>query len=1099
MKRAALDWQKTETTVCRYGVMSYLKADHNIGRSLREYGEWVQGEIDFLLDLITVGDTVVDAGAFLGTHTLAFARHVGPEGRVWSFEPHPVAFELLRYNLQKNQIANVELHNVGLSDSTGTVTLNEGDLADMDNPGGFSLLHNTEAKRVRDSCVIDIVTLDQLCISECDLIKIDVEGMELNVLRGAEQTLSRCRPLVFAECRSLENGWQTILLMLDKGYEALLHNERAFNPGNFRRNPSNFFEDASETNILFVPEDRRRGLEERYKDAGHLIPVNTLDGLALAMLKKPQYKYETLALTTAAGTVGVDFFANEPELRELANRASRVEQLEDTLDERAARVGQLETDLQNTTAQVHSLEYELYRIRHSIPLQCVDHYQRLVDRLLAQGTGRRYRYELALTGVRIILNEGWRSFWSRFRIWLRQQIAARKAARTLHSTADVSDELGDYLLTSRKIAGARRRTLEIYRPRPPRMISIAEHRLLTHAQSLVFPEEHEPQVSIIIPVRNNAKLTVECLLSIRAHTSGASYEIIVINDASSQETADILSPIKNIRHIRNPENRGFLLSCNRAAEEARGRYILIMNNDVQVTAGWLAPLIETFASHEKVGAVSPKILFPDGRLQEAGARIRQDASSQLIGLRDDPALPRYNYLREVDYCSGVCLMIESESFRELGGFDAAFAPAYYEDADLCLRLRSSGKRIMYNPNSVVVHHLSATMGADSQHKKQLAITNGQKLAEKWQEKIDELNSVRLIAFYLPQYHRIAENDRWWGEGFTDWANVTKAQPNFAGHHQPHVPTELGRYDLSNEDVMEQQTALARRYGIYGFCYYYYWFAGRRLLEMPLERMLETGRPDIPFCLCWANENWTRTWDGRDDLVLIAQQHSEDDDSAVISDLIRYMRHPNYIRINGKPLLLVYRVSLFPNIRRTTDIWREKCHKEGLGEIYLAMVESFEHATENTPPSTYGFDASVEYPPHHMAAPIRPPGKVLNPSYTGIVSDYRQVALRYVEKDMPGYTRFRTAMPGWDNTARRQDKSYVFAHSSPGAYQAWLEAILDLTLEQNFGDERIAFVSAWNEWAEGNHLEPDQRFGHGFLEATRNALERSLLTVGHREP
>ena len=773
-------------------------------------------------------------------------------------------------------------------------------------------------------------------------------------------------------------------------------------------------------------------------------------------------------------------------------------------------------------------------------MQLVRRYQRVVDRLLRPGTRRRRPYDLALTGVRVILNEGWRSFfraaktylaagarralnypsllgsgiryyyrlglagagvlrregwrsfWSSYGAWKKRRSEEKKRGRIPPLSSGVTDDWSDYRILSRTIADSKQQNLEAYEPRPPRMVSIDEDKVMAHAGSLRFPSVRNPQVSIVIPVYNNDKLTVECLSSVLKHTKGIPYEVIIINDGSAKQTEEVLSQVENITYLRNPQNLGFLLSCNRAAERARGALLLILNNDVQVTQGWLSALVATFSDYENVGAVSPRVLFPNGRLQEAGSRIKQDAYSQLIGFWDDPELPRYNYLREVDYCSGVCLMVDRESFHELGGFDTDFAPAYYEDVDLCFRLRRAGKRIIYNPRSVVIHHLSATTITDSSYKLQLAVRNAQKLAERWQEQIDDLNRVRLIALYLPQYHPIPENDRWWGKGFTEWTNVRKARPNFTGHYQPHEPAELGYYDLGDEEVMDTQAELAKRYGIYGFCYFYYWFGGKRLLEMPLERLLETGKPDIPFCLCWANENWTRRWDGRDDQVLIGQSHSDDDDAAVITDLMRYMRHPNYIRVKGKPLLLVYRVGLFPDIRRTAAIWRELCSNEGIGEIYLAMCESFEHSLENRPPSECGFDASLEYPPHNMSAPIELPGEMMNRHFKGVVSDYRQIILRNVQRESPGFTRFRTVMPGWDNTARRQDDPNLFVHSSPGAYQAWLEAVLELTLEQQFGDERIVFVNAWNEWAEGNHLEPDKRFGHAYLEATHSAMQRALL-------
>jgi GT2 family glycosyltransferase/2-polyprenyl-3-methyl-5-hydroxy-6-metoxy-1,4-benzoquinol methylase len=651
----------------------------------------------------------------------------------------------------------------------------------------------------------------------------------------------------------------------------------------------------------------------------------------------------------------------------------------------------------------------------------------------------------------------------------------------------------DYRVVSQRIIYHRRHQLAALTVTPADMISLDDSDLRPCATALLFPPEANPEVSIVIPVYNNLRLTLECLASILQRTKGVRYEVIVINDASTDDTRDVLPLITNLVYMENAENRGYLRTCNIAAERARGPYLVFLNNDVQVSSGWLQALLETFTQHDNVGAVGPKVLFPDGRLQEAGALINPDGTTRFVGLADDPARPRYNYAREIDYCSGVCLMLRKEIFFRLGRFDERLAPAYYEDVDLCLRLRARGLRVLYNPDAVIVHHLSASASSvEPSYKLECVTRNQQRILETWLERIELINQVRLIAFYLPQYHPIPENDRWWGKGFTEWANVAKAKPNFVGHYQPHLPADLGFYDLRVGEIMEQQAALAQRYGIHGFCYYYYWFNGKRLLEHPLERMLITGKPDIPFCLCWANENWTRRWDGQENQILIGQQHSAADDEAVILDLIRYLRHPNYIRINGRPLFIVYQVGLFPDMKRTAATWREACRAEGIGEIYLANVETFELAVRPNPPSSYGCDASIEFPPHESACPIPVPGKLLNPSFAGVVSDYRDVVLKYMLREIAGYARFRTVTPAWDNSARRQNNAFILHRSSPGAFQAWLETVIEETREQHSGDKRIVFLNAWNEWAEGNHMEPDARFGHGYLEAANRALTHGVL-------
>jgi lipopolysaccharide biosynthesis protein len=295
------------------------------------------------------------------------------------------------------------------------------------------------------------------------------------------------------------------------------------------------------------------------------------------------------------------------------------------------------------------------------------------------------------------------------------------------------------------------------------------------------------------------------------------------------------------------------------------------------------------------------------------------------------------------------------------------------------------------------------------------------------------------------------------------------------------------------ETLAAQAALARRYGLSGFCFYYYNFGGRRLLEQPLDRWIASGSRGLSFCLCWANESWTQHWDGESGATIVEQLYDVSSMKAVVEDLIPYLRHPDYIRVDGRPLILIYRVDELPEPSSVAEIWRSRCRQQGIGEIYLTFVESFGRAVDLLEPSSIGFDASVEFPPHLTSRGIREPGPLVNARFSGVISDYRQIALHYASKPLPGFTRFRTAMPSWDNTARQQDRPYIFHHSTPGAFQAWLETLIEQTVDQNFGDEKIVFVNAWNEWAEGAYLEPDRRFGHGYLEAVRNALDRIHLS------
>lgn len=351
----------------------------------------------------------------------------------------------------------------------------------------------------------------------------------------------------------------------------------------------------------------------------------------------------------------------------------------------------------------------------------------------------------------------------------------------------------------------------------------------------------------------------------------------------------------------------------------------------------------------------------------------------------------------------------------------------------------------------------------------------------------------LVAFYLPQFHTFPENDSWWGKGFTEWRNVTRALPQFEGHVQPRLPADLGFYDLRNPQVMRDQAKLAREYGIGAFCFYYYWFSGRTLMEDPLRQWLADDHIEQSFCLCWANENWARRWDGRDDDVLIRQQHSPEDDLAFIAHIAPYLSDRRALKVDGKPILLVYRPHLLPDARATAQRWRSWCRDNGVGELHLAYVQGFERPD----PRDIDFDAAVEFPPN-MSNPSSLSAEqwLLNPEYIGDVRDWRELASETAARALPDYPLYPGVNPGWDNEARRPGRGRVYLHASPRRYRDWLRSTIHGRLADVSETRRLVFINAWNEWAEGAVLEPDTRLGHAWLEATRQALSLPAMRPAH---
>lgn len=345
--------------------------------------------------------------------------------------------------------------------------------------------------------------------------------------------------------------------------------------------------------------------------------------------------------------------------------------------------------------------------------------------------------------------------------------------------------------------------------------------------------------------------------------------------------------------------------------------------------------------------------------------------------------------------------------------------------------------------------------------------------------------VRLIAFYLPQFHAVPENDLWWGEGFTEWTNATKAIPRFAGHYQPRLPGALGFYDATRPEVLVRQAEMAKRYGVAGFCFHYYWFAGKRILQKPLETLLAHPEIDLPFCVNWANESWTRRWESQEKDILLKQDYPPDDDLAFARALEPLFRDKRYIRIDGRPLLLIYRSGLLPD--HYVPRWRDYFRSAGLGDPFIAMVQT----QGTTGHDSYGMDAGVGFPPFWTCfdIPMRNDLELLDTKFTGGVRPYHELA----ESVMASYAKDRQVFPGvvpsWDNEARKPQRGGVcFSGSTPALYGRWLKAACAASLRGFAGDERLVFINAWNEWAEGAYLEPDRHFGFAYLAETRRVLD-----------
>lgn len=562
-------------------------------------------------------------------------------------------------------------------------------------------------------------------------------------------------------------------------------------------------------------------------------------------------------------------------------------------------------------------------------------------------------------------------------------------------------------------------------------------------EELSIPEEwiriqrYKPKISAIVPVfgaLNQNKYLDAAIESFRNQTY-TNFEVIMVGQKTLNNSKYNDISIKEIQCNKSDDKSDMVI---KALSHCTGEYVTVIEQEDIISKNIFAHFIE---------------------------EINQDRSLKLVIFNED------RFIDEEDY---FCPIMKREVYDSDIDFGKLAVNAAFYARDMLKSLKSYDQANIGRMIEQIKIEEIKFVDKIVYHKRVVQ--------DLWNEK----DKVKAIAFYLPQFHAIPENDKWWGKGFTEWTNTKRAYPMFKGHFQPRIPhSDLGYYNLvEDKDIQLKQAKLAKKYNIYGFCYYYYWFNGKRLLEKPLDQVLNNKTIDLPFCICWANENWSRRWDGLESEVLMAQTHDDNTDEKFIKDVIPILKDDRYIRIGGAPLLIIYRADLFKNMKKTVDKWREICKSEGIPEIHLSFVQSFGLKD----PIPYGGDSAIEFPPHNINTKIiTTEVDGLAAGFSGNIYSYSYLANTAVNVKESGYKQYRGCMLQWDNTARKMDKAHIFHEFSIKDYMKWLYKCCEYTRYINRGEDRFVFINAWNEWAEGTYLEPDSKNGYLYLDSTSKIM------------
>jgi GT2 family glycosyltransferase len=660
--------------------------------------------------------------------------------------------------------------------------------------------------------------------------------------------------------------------------------------------------------------------------------------------------------------------------------------------------------------------------------------------------------------------------------------------------------------------------------------------------------------SVVVCVHNALDDLKRCYRSLKENRDSL-YEIIFVDDFSAPETKVYLEEVDRnddlVKLIRTNNRVGYTKAANIGVRLSQGSVVTMLNSDTIVPSRWSMKVIGVAEGNPELGVFGPLSnaasyqSVPDIKGSTGQTAINPLPSGVSVDQLDEfcEEVSSGMYVPFVPLVHGFCMSITRRCLDVVGQFDEeAFPLGYGEENDFCLRSADAGFALGIAVNTYVYHAKSKSYGADervslmnqgwealvAKHgrrrlSRSIKIMEAQPILVKvrnqvagsfdWQSAVEapsepvvlqeqprdglvaqasQATDITVIAFYLPQYHPLKFNDEAWGEGFTEWNNVVRARPRFPGHVQPKYPGKLGFYDLRLPDVMNEQAKLGRAHGISGFCMYYYRLGGRRLMTTPSGNLLQNKSIDMQFCYCWANESWTRAWDGKSSDVLLKQEYDDSTFWGLVDDLAQASEDGRYIRINNRPIFLIYQASEIPTLSEWMERLRSalKCRT---GEAFLiGSVYSVNFRKEMLD----HLDFVVQFPPHRIPrigrrVTIKP--EVVEP-FEPERGDYYEAYDDVVDSSLLCSDAFEPLLlgvcPDWDNTSRRKSNAHTIIGSTPEKFEGWVRKAAQMTrVKHGRGaiPDKILFVNAWNEWAEGAVLEPSEASGYAYLEALRDGL------------